>query len=144
MFLMKDKFQKTKSRLTVLTCAMSLLIASSFMINSPANGQQQPPAAKDQKLLAMTGKITFLRVNDVGTGYGPASDKIDAEAIIKLDTAPDRAFGLTLRNDESFASHQKMFEIIQDAFDNDRVITIDFLSTSPQKNGIIVSATITK
>jgi hypothetical protein len=28
--------------------------------------------------------------------------------------------GFTLRNDESFASHQKMFEITQDAFDNDR------------------------
>jgi hypothetical protein len=35
-----------------------------------------------------------------------------------------------------------MFEITQDAFDNDRVISIDFLS--PQKNGIIVGATITK
>jgi hypothetical protein len=37
----------------------------------------------------MTGKLTILRVNDVGTGYGPASDNIDA------------VFGLTLRNDES-------------------------------------------
>lgn len=61
-----------------------------------------------------------------------------------MDTAPDRAFGLTLRNDESFASHQKMFEIMQDAFDNDHVISIDFLSTPPQKNGIIAGATITK
>jgi hypothetical protein len=144
MVLKKYTFQKTEAHLIVLTCAMSLLIASSFIINSPAKGQQQPPAAEEQKLLAMTGKITFLRVNDVGTGYGPASDKIDAEAIVKLDTAPDRAFGLTLRNDESFASHQKIFEIMQDAFDNDRVISIDFLSTPPQKNGIIVGATITK
>lgn len=57
-------------------------------------------------------------------------------------TPPDRAFGLTLRNDGSFTRRQKMFEITQDAFDNDRVISIDFLS--PQKNGIIVGATITK
>jgi hypothetical protein len=144
MVLKKYTFQSTEAHFIVLTCATSLLIASSFMINPPAKGQQQPPAAEEQKLLAMTGKITFLRVNDVGTGYGPASDNIDAEAIVKLDTAPDRAFGLTLRNDESFASHQKMFEITQDAFDNDRVISIDFLSTPPQKNEIIVGATITK
>ena len=49
----------------------------------------------------------------MGARYGPASNKIDAEAIVKLDIALDRAFGLTLRNDESFASHQKMFEIMR-------------------------------
>jgi hypothetical protein len=85
-----NTIQKTEARLIVLSCAMSLLIASSFMIGSPAKGQQSPPALAEQKL-AMIGKITFLRVNEVGIGYGPASDKIDAEAIIKLDTAPDRA-----------------------------------------------------
>ena len=137
--------QKTEVRLIVVSCAMSLLIASSFMINSPTKGQlQQPSAVEEQKLSAMTGKITFLRVNDVGTGYGTASDKIDTEAIVKLDSAPERAFGLTLRNDESFASHQRMFEIMQDAFDNVRAISTDFLSMPTQKNGIIVGVTITK
>jgi hypothetical protein len=144
MVLMKYTYQKTEARLVILIFAASLLVASSLILNSPTKGQQQQtPAAAEQKL-AMTGKITFLRVNDVETGYGPASDKLDAEVIIKLDSAPDRAFGLTLRNDESFASHQKMFEIMQDAFDNDRVISIDFLSTPPQKNGIILGTTITK
>jgi hypothetical protein len=86
MVLKKYALQSTEAHFIVLTCVTSLLIASSFMISPPAKGQQQPPAAEEQKLLAMAGKITFLRVNEVGTGYGPASDNIDAEAIAKLDT----------------------------------------------------------
>ena len=37
-------------------------------------------------VLAAQGKLTFLRVHDVGTGYGPPSDFINVEVVIKLDS----------------------------------------------------------
>ena len=50
-------------------------------------------------LIETSGKITFLRVHDVGTGWGPANDHIDVEVIVKLDSHPQNAFGFQLRND---------------------------------------------
>jgi hypothetical protein len=38
--------------------------------------------------LLKTGRITFLRAHDVGTGFGPPDDLIDVEAVVKLDSRP--------------------------------------------------------
>jgi hypothetical protein len=37
-------------------------------------------------------------VNEVGTGYGPPDDFLDAEVIVWLDSEPEKAFGFQLRN----------------------------------------------
>jgi hypothetical protein len=39
-------------------------------------------------LLQSSGKITFLRVHDVGTAFGPPSDRIDVEVVVHLNTRP--------------------------------------------------------
>ena len=59
-------------------------------------------------LLGDSGKLSLLRVHDVGTGYGPATDFIDVEAIIWLDTKPGMAFGFQLRNDDNRPARQGM------------------------------------
>ena len=38
-----------------------------------------------------SGKLTLLRVHDVGTKYGPASDQLDVEVVIQLNTKPGQA-----------------------------------------------------
>ncbi len=38
-----------------------------------------PPACAD--LLESKGRITFLRVHDVGTGFGPPTDFLDVEVV---------------------------------------------------------------
>ena len=43
------------------------------------------------------GNITLLRVHDLGTGFGPPDDELDAEVIVLLDTEPEKAFGFKLR-----------------------------------------------
>jgi hypothetical protein len=94
-----------------------------------------PPPAD---LLETTGTITFLRVHDLGSGFGPPGDFIDVEVVIKLDTAPDDAFGFQLRDDEHRPSRQGMLDLLRDAFFHDRSITIDYFLIPGRQNGVIL------
>src|SRR5204863_3012370 len=62
-------------------------------------------------LLERSGLVTFLRVHDLGTGFGPPFDFIDVEAVIKLDTSPTDAYGFQLRNDRHRPSRQGMLDL---------------------------------
>lgn len=88
-------------------------------------------------LLAVEGKPTFLRVHDVGTGWGPASDFLDAEVVIKLDTVPDRAFGFQLRNDVRKNEHHGMLDVVRDAFNRNQRIRIEYVRTG-LRNGRVI------
>jgi hypothetical protein len=84
-----------------------------------------------------TGVITSLTAQDLGTGFGPPTDFIDVEALITLDTAPDEAFGFELRNDRFRPSRQAMFDLLRDAFFNNRAVTIGCSVIPGQQNGVI-------
>lgn len=58
-----------------------------------------------------SGKIGYLRVHDVGTGYRPLSDLIDGECIIKFIDQPNNAYGFQLRNDEHAHAHNGMLDL---------------------------------
>jgi hypothetical protein len=88
-------------------------------------------------LAAATGRITFLRVHDVGTGWGPANDFLDVEVVIQLDTMPGRGFGFQLRADLEEAARHGMLGLLRDAFAANRRITIDYLKTG-LRNGRII------
>jgi hypothetical protein len=94
------------------------------------------PASAD--LLQSTGRITFLRVHDVGTGFGPPSDFIDVEVVVQLDTRPGESFGFQLRVDANRAARQGMLDLLRDAFDNNVNVTIDYDIQPPRKNGVII------
>ncbi|MEO5698724.1 MAG: hypothetical protein ABIQ60_16510, partial [Burkholderiaceae bacterium] len=89
------------------------------------------------EVLAASGRLTMLRVHDPGGGYGPATDRIDGEVVITLDTEPGRAFGFQLRADANLPVRRRMLALLRDAFTNDRKVAIDYLRTG-QHNGTLI------
>jgi hypothetical protein len=88
-------------------------------------------------LAQATGRLTFLRVHDVGTGWGPPSDFLDAEVVIMLDTMPGRGFGFQLRADSEEPARHGMLDLLRAAFAQDRPVTVDYLKTG-LRNGRII------
>ena len=94
--------------------------------------------------LQASGKLTLLRVHDVGTKYGPPSDQIDVEVVIQLSTQTGKAFGFQLRNDGDRPARQGMLDLLRDAFNHNWPVTIDYDIDSGKKNGVIVRVWLTK
>ena len=86
---------------------------------------------------SQTGRLRFLRVNDVGGGYGPPSDFIDVEAVCSFDPTQS-AFGFTLRNDDERVAHQGMLDLLRDAYANSLTVTIDYDLPPGKRNGRII------
>lgn len=91
-----------------------------------------------------TGKLTFLRVHDVGTGFGPDSDKIDVEVVMKLSSEPDMAMGFQLRNDGDRPARQGMLDLLRDAFNNNWTVVVDYDIDSGKKNGVAMRVALRK
>lgn len=96
------------------------------------------------ELRQSTGKVTLLRVHDVGTRYGPPTDQIDVEVVIKLDSQPGKAFGFRLRNDNNALAHKSMLDLLRDAFNNNWTVTIDYDISPGKNNGVIIRVWLTK
>ena len=99
---------------------------------------------KPSDIVQASGKITLLRVHNVGTKYGPPQDQIDVETVIQLSTQPGKSFGFQLRNDGNGAAREGMLSLLKDAFNNNWTVTIDYTITPPKKNGIIIRVWVTK
>ena len=98
------------------------------------------------KLIQSSGKLTFLRVHDVGSKFGPQSDQIDVEVVIKINSHSDRAMGFQLRNDKNQAAHQGMLDLLRDALNYDSKVTIDYSIDldAGKKNGVILRVALEK
>jgi hypothetical protein len=92
-------------------------------------------------LLGATGKITFLRVNDVGTGFGPPIDFLDAEAIVQLDSQPGKGFGFQLRTTSQTEDHAGMLRLLRSAFSRNKTVALDYIRTGI-RNGRIIRVAI--
>jgi hypothetical protein len=95
-------------------------------------------------LLATTGKLTFLRVHDVGTKFGSPTDQIDAEVIMKLTSQPLQAMGFQLRNDGNRPARQGMLDLLQDAFNNNWTVSVDYNLDTGKTNGIAIRVALVK
>jgi hypothetical protein len=100
------------------------------------------PASAD--LRESRGKVTFLRVHDVGTGFGPPSDFIDVEVVAQLDTKPGESYGFQLRNDNNRPAREGMLDLLRDAFNNNATVLIDYNIPAGKKNGVIIRVALTK
>lgn len=103
-----------------------------------------PISATDADLLQSTGKLTFLRVHDVGSGYGPGSDFIDVEVVAQLDSQPGKAFGFQVRNDAQRAARQGMLDLLRDAFNNNWTVSLDYYIDPGKNNGVIIRVALRK
>jgi hypothetical protein len=95
-------------------------------------------------LLQFSGKLTVLRVHDVGTKFGPPTDQIDVEVVIQLNTTPGKFFGFQLRNDFQRAARQGMLDLLRDAFNNNWTVTIDANLDAGRSNGVLIRTWLTK
>lgn len=93
-------------------------------------------------ILESTGKISFLRVHDVGTGFGPPGDQLDVEVVVKLVTKPDMAFGFQLRNDGNRVAREGMLGLLRDANANGWNVTLDYDLPDGKKNGMLFRVAI--
>ena len=95
-------------------------------------------------LLQSTGKLTFLRVHNLGTKFGPPTDQIDVEVVMKLNTSTKRAMGFQLRNDSNRPARQGMLDLLRDAFNNNWTVSVDFDLPTGKNNGVIIRVALQK
>jgi len=101
----------------------------------PADEVQAAPALG--VIRQVSGKITFLRVHQLGSGYGPPTDFIDVEVVLKLDTQSGKSFGFQLRNDAQLPVHKGMLQDIRGAFEENATVYIDYDDLG-QNNSVIL------
>jgi hypothetical protein len=91
-------------------------------------------------VLSAQGHITLLRVHEPGSGFGPDTDRLDAEVIVQFDTEPGRGFGFQLRKDGNGPAHRRMLDILRTAFNRGLPVRIDYVRTG-LRNGEIIRVT---
>ena len=79
-----------------------------------------------QEIRVATGQLAFLRVHEVGSGFGPPSDFIDVEVVCGIH-GKEGGFGCTLREDNNRFAHAGMLDVLRDAFNQNSVIEIEYL-----------------
>ncbi len=97
------------------------------------------PESQIGSVQSTQGRVTLLRINQVGTKFGPPSDEIDGEVIVQLDTEPGRAFGFQLRVDPNENSQRRMLDLLRDAFNGDHRLHLEYVRTGV-KNGRLIRA----
>ena len=85
--------------------------------------------------IEVTGKITFLRVHDVGTLFGP--DQLDIDAVIQLNGVTTPSYGFQLRTDSNQIARQGMLDLLRDAYTNNWAVTIDYDIPAGKKNAVL-------
>jgi hypothetical protein len=78
-----------------------------------------------EEIRTATGKLKFLRVHRLGSGFGPASDFIDVEVVIGIQQK-EGGFGFSLRNDDSRFAHQGMLDVLRDVFNTGTAVEVEY------------------
>ena len=86
---------------------------------------------------ATVGRLTLLRVHDVGTKFGPPDDQLDVEVVVRLDSEPGRSFGFQLRSDADREANDGMLGLLRESFDLDRRVRVEFIRTGCASGRII-------
>jgi len=90
--------------------------------------EMQPEQQLGMKAAGL-GKITSIRLHEVGTGYGSPNDKIDADVIVTVDNIPNIALGFQLRKGPKEGQQIAMLNILRDAFKTGRNVRIEYKRT---------------
>ena len=119
-----------RQALTVLGIAFAIIVSSG--------------ASRADLLGVRNAELTLLRVHEVDGRFGPPSDRIDVEVVIRV-AGRDGSFGFQLRNDDNRPARQGMLALLRDAFVNDGIkVNFDYRVDPPKKNGTIIRIWLTK
>jgi hypothetical protein len=88
-------------------------------------------------ILQVSGRLNFLRAHDVGTKFGPPTDQIDVEVVVRLDSDPDKAFGFQLREDDNEGARLGMLDTLRSAFNRNHPVQLDY-QRAGLDNGILI------
>jgi hypothetical protein len=83
------------------------------------------------------GKVIFLRLHDVSTGFGPPADPTPGELVISLDSATNVWFGLPVQTGATEAAAQGALDLVRDSFRTDSLIVIEYQAVGPTGRKII-------
>ncbi len=78
------------------------------------------------QLRTAVGKLAFLRVHELGTGFGPPDDFINVEVVIGIKRVKP-GLGFTLRNDNKRFAHAGMLDLLRDVFNSDTIVEVEYL-----------------
>ena len=96
------------------------------------------PYAIPEQLLSAAGRLSFLRVHDVGSCFGAASDSSDLEVLFAVNSQPGKTFGFQLRGDDNEGDHVGMLNLLRAAFRENRTVRIDYRPGLPNATVIRV------
>jgi hypothetical protein len=118
-------------------CGRALYVATSnrgLLRISPLPPEWDHPLGA---VVAAEGRLTLLRVHDVGTKFGPPSDVLDAEVVVTLDSEPHKAFGFQLRGGSDESARRGMLDQLRDAFNRGSALRIEYIRTGCRTGTII-------
>jgi hypothetical protein len=93
-------------------------------------------------LTTFSGKVSFLRVHEVSTKFGPANDQIDVEVVFQLAQVQGKSFGLKLRNDSNRLTHYAALDLLRDAFANGYTVMTDADFTGTHQNAVVAAGRV--
>jgi len=98
-------------------------------------------------LVGSNGKVTMIRVHELGSKYGPPKDQIDVEVVFTLSGNSDKAFGFQLRNDNNLYVRQGMLDLLRDAMANNWTVYVEYFVADqefPKKNMVVYRLVVKK
>ncbi|MCR4404159.1 MAG: hypothetical protein NUW06_02510 [Candidatus Acetothermia bacterium] len=127
---MGDRAVKRAKWLLAVAPVVALLLV--LVLQSGSKGGSSPA-----DILAVDGHVTYLRIHDVGTGYGPSNDFLDVEVVVALDSTPNQRFGFQLRPDANQLVHQGMLDLLQQAFQYNYMVRLEFYQEPGRSNSVL-------
>jgi len=117
-----------------------LPIAAMILAIIPVEATPQPLKSGETAAATVgtaSGTLSLLRIHDVGTGFGPAGDFLDAEVIIRFNGDPTKAYGFQLRDDANRPVREGMLELLRDAYDKNWTVTVNYYAETGRNNSVL-------
>lgn len=128
-------------RIVILAVLPVILLLNSTITVADVNPDMDAHARGAS--IATTGKITSIRAQVEGLEFGDKGDFLDAEVLVKLDTAPDMTLGYRYHEKHS-PSLALMADLLKEAYLNDLPVTIFHTQLPKKMNQTIIWVELSK
>ena len=92
----------------------------------------------------VTGKLSLLRVHELGSKFGPPADQLDVEVIVQFQGLPGKAMGFKLRDDNRGPAREGMLALLRDGFNHGWTVSIDHDVQPGKNNSTIIRVILIK